>query len=165
MKSTSLFLFALVSSSLVACASSRAGTTTTHSAVDVAQEPSAGSEADAPVAREATPEATEAKPEAKAEAKNDAGELVCRAKDAFGSTSELFVTWNGKEGTGLLRSVGQSGEVHELRVKTEREGTLMFADDARTDPDLLVHAATVGKRDGKTYMRLGDMKAPWTPCE
>lgn len=147
------FLVLLASCSLVACAAGKSApaANATTTAADLA----------APAAAEAAPTPDRAE----APSVTSEGELVCRAKDAFGLTSELRVVWAGKQGTGVLRQTAPSGMTSELRIRAEREGELLFADDLRAEPDLLVHAASVTRRDGKGYIRLGDAKQPWSPCE
>jgi hypothetical protein len=93
------------------------------------------------------------------------GELICRATDAFGVTSELRIAWNGREGAGVLRQVAPSGMGSDTRIRAEREGDVLFADDVRSEPDLLVHTASVTRKDGKAYLRVGDAKQAWTRCE
>ncbi len=162
---TSSVLAFVATLALVGCASSRAGVTTTSSASDVARSSEPESAA-APAAREATPDADKSeKTEKAADTDKPVGQLVCRVKDAYGTTSELYIDWKGKEGTGVLRQLAASGMEHEQRVRAEREGEIIFADDVKAETDLLVHTATVTRRDGKGHMRLGDMKQPWSPCE
>jgi hypothetical protein len=146
-------------SALVACAGPRAGMTTT-TASPVAQEETHEAQDVLPTSAREAPAAAVTAAEAPA-----TGDLVCRSKDAFGVSSELYITWSGKEGKGVLKQIAPSGMETETRIRAEREGNLLFADDVKSEPDLLVHTATVGKRDGKSFIRLGDMKAPWTACE
>lgn len=149
-------------SGLVACVGPNAGmTTTTASPVAEVAQPAAHEENVAlPVSAREAPAAAAATADTSAP-----GQLVCRAKDAFGVSSALYITWSGKEGKGVLRQTAPSGMETETNIRAEREGSLLFADDVKSEPDLLAHTATVGTRDGKTFMRLGDMKAPWTACE
>ena len=146
-------LVLLASCSFFACAATKAGpaANATITAAEVG-----------PAAAEAPPPAAE---EQSARSITGDGELVCRTKDAFGMVSELRVVWAGKQGTGVLRQTAPSGMTSELRVRAEREGDVLFADDLRAEPDLLVHAASVTRRDGKSHIRLGDAKQSWSPCE
>ncbi len=153
----------VVGSALVACAGPRAGMTTTTASAEVAQDEAREANVVAPVTAREAPAADVGSSETSESAAP--GQLVCRAKDAFGVASALYITWSGKEGKGVLRQTAPSGMETETKVRAEREGSLLFADDVKSEPDLLAHTATVGTRDGKTYMRLGDMKAPWTACE
>jgi hypothetical protein len=147
--SLSLFL----ACTLAACASApRTAGSASTTAADVAAPPApkaAPREAEEVRAGEAAPE----------------GELVCRATDAFGVTSELRIAWKGRDGAGVLRQIAPSGMGSDTRVRAEREGNVVFADDVRSEPDLLVHTASVTRTDGKAYLRVGDAKQAWTRCE
>lgn len=145
---------ALAFVALAACAPARSAGVTSTTAADVPGGPSA----DAPTAKAAERETAGA-------TRGDQGELVCRATDAYGVTSELRVTWRGKVGEGTLRQLAPSGMTSETRIRAEREGDVLFADDVKSEPDLLVHAASVTRKDGKGYIRLGDAKQPWSRCE
>lgn len=90
------------------------------------------------------------------------GELVCRAKSSEG-TAELALEWQGAEAKGLLRRVTPSGMVYVDKVRAEKAGALIVADEP-SSTDLAVHAATVREHDGGYVMRLGDWTRPWLRC-
>lgn len=158
--SASSFVSILLGCALAACASGpqKAGSAST-TAADVADAKAPSEAPAAKAARAATA------PQSGAGDALTEGELVCKATDAFGVTSELRIAWKGREGEGVLRQVAPSGMGSDTRVRAEREGDVIFADDVRTEPDLLLHTASVTRKDGKAYLRVGDAKQAWTRCE
>lgn len=139
---------------LAACASPRATSTTTLTAAEARDSE--------PAAREATPETAPAAPAAAVPA--PAGQLVCRTKDAFGVTSELFLEWKGDAATGVIRSTAPSGVVSERRVRGERyKDTIVLDDPGQTD--LVTHAAVLRSHAGKQHVRLADAGDAWSACE
>lgn len=88
------------------------------------------------------------------------GQLVCKTKDAFGVVTELYA--EGDKGT--LRSLAPSGNVEEKRLKIERLGNVIFADEPSSE-DLAVHAVTLRHAEGKTFLRQGDWNQAWSACQ
>jgi hypothetical protein len=109
-----------------------------------------------PVEREATAEPTAPAPEALP------GVLACRTKNDIGETAELWLEWDGKSAKGTIRRVAPSGMVYLQRVEAERYKNQIIADDPNV-VDLAIHAAWIGEKDGKQYMRIGDQ--PFLACE
>jgi len=141
---------------LVACASPNAATTAL-TAADVS----------GPAATESPAPAAPATAAAPAAAESDApapGRLVCTTKDGLGVKTQLFLEGDGATASGVLRSVGPSGNVTTRRIRAERLDGLIVADDPN-ETDLVVHAATVRQHAGKAYMRLGAHDQPWSKCE
>jgi hypothetical protein len=101
-----------------------------------------------------------------ADAKRDVpvGQLVCKTKTQSDGTSELFLTWDGDSGKGVLRRSAPSGMVYLLPVRAERASGTIVADDP-AETDLVVHAALVREANGKQLMRLGDGSGTWSACE
>jgi hypothetical protein len=90
---------------------------------------------------------------------------VCRAKNtAEGTTAELFLDWNGNSAKGTLRTRTGSGMVGLHKVEAERYKGAIIADDTSAS-DLVVHAAVVGERHGRKYIRLGEWNERWWVCE
>ena len=84
-----------------------------------------------------------------------AGDLVCRTEKPNGSSMELFVKWDAEDSRGTIRETAVTGLVHLRRVRAERDGKLVIADDLG-QRDLAVHAAVVAERDGKKVMKVDD---------
>lgn len=93
-----------------------------------------------------------------------AGHRVCRSQSPLEGTIELYLDWEGSEAKGTLRTIAPSGAVTDRRVRAERHQKLIVADDP-SSIDLAVHAAIVGERNGKYYMRAGESSQAWTVCE
>ncbi|MBX3232105.1 MAG: hypothetical protein KIT84_19680 [Labilithrix sp.] len=129
----------------VACASSTTNAvgTTTVTSSEVAE----------PESRESSPRAEE-----------PTGQRVCRTTNIHDGTTELFLDWKKGSATGLLRRTAPSGVVTEQKVNAERVKGSIIADDVHSQ-DLAVHAAQVRDHKGRTYMRLGESKSGWFPCE
>ena len=130
-----------------------------------AQAPVTTSAAPSPAISEAPAPSAEAPPAS--EASSDpppAGHLECRAVDAVDGTNELYLTWDGNEATGVIRSTTQSGMRHEQRVKAERADGIIVVDDPH-ESDLVTHAAVLQKQGGSLKMRLGKgMSGNWVAC-
>lgn len=92
------------------------------------------------------------------------GHLVCRAESIHEGKIELYLDWKDSSATGTLRRRAPSGEVSETKLHAERVKGAIVADDVASR-DLVVHAAMVREHKGKTYVRLGDWKQGWTPCQ
>ncbi len=92
------------------------------------------------------------------------GQLACRAHNLFDGDVELYLDWKGTEAHGQLLREAPSGMVTTTNVRAERHKGMVIADDTLSQ-DLVVHAATLREKNGKTYIRLGDARAPWTACE
>jgi hypothetical protein len=91
-------------------------------------------------------------------------DLVCRTSTTTGRT-ELFLTWSGDEATGVLRSVGRSGEITDARVRAERHKSMVIVDTPGSN-DLVDHLAVVFDDHGKRRMRSTDMgPARVSDCE
>jgi hypothetical protein len=99
--------------------------------------------------------------QASATASSDA--LVCRAKSASDGTYELVLSWEGNSAKGSLRQIAPSGNVTTQRIRAERQGSLIVADDI-WEKDLVAHAAVVQEQGGKRYMRAGNERT-WLACE
>jgi hypothetical protein len=109
--------------------------------------------------------ATDPEPAAATEpAAPPAGRLECRAKSPFGSTVELYLAWDGTAAKGTLRTLAPSGNVRDRVVRAERYNGRIIADDVN-ETDLVVHAATVAKQDGTTYLVLGGADQATLNCE
>lgn len=100
-----------------------------------------------------------------ASAEKPPGQLACKTQSRTDGVTELYLEWTGDEAKGVLRSFTPSGMVHEQRVRAERHGRMIIADDVNSETDLVVHTATVHTHDGKTYLRVGDGSQPWQTCE
>jgi hypothetical protein len=142
-------ILALLALAVGACASQQG--TTTVTAADVG--PPTGQ------AKESSVQTS-----AKAQENAPAGKLACRSTTRDEGTVELYLDWNGKEAKGLLRRTAPSGMVSDLIVHAERVKDAIIADDPNST-DLVSHAAVVGEHGGKKYIRLGDSKQNWAPCE
>ena len=92
------------------------------------------------------------------------GHLVCRAESIHEGKIELYLDWKDSGASGTLRRRAPSGDVSEVKVHAERVKGAIVADDVMSR-DLVVHAAMVREHKGRTYVRLGDWKQGWTPCE
>jgi hypothetical protein len=146
---------AFVAASLFACAAPQTGSTTTTTAADVSE----------PAPREAASrEAAGEEREERAALEALPGRLECRATDAYGVTTELFLEWTGESAKGTLRRLTPSGMVSVRPVRAERHEGAIIADHPN-EKDLTVHAAVVGERDGKRLMRAGDADQAWSICE
>jgi hypothetical protein len=131
---------------MVGCAASNAdavGTTTTTSA-------------EIPAARESGSGAIPGE--------RPAGQLVCRATSIHEGTIEVYLDWKGTSASGTLRHRTLAGKTTEQRLHAERVKGAIVADDVTSD-DLVVHAAMIREHKGHTYVRLGDWKQGWTPCD
>jgi hypothetical protein len=116
----------------------------------------------APVAAFEAPEAREATPSSEAPA--PAGKLVCRTKTCVDGTTELYLDWNGKVATGVLRRSAPSGMVYEQPVRAERyQGTIVV--DEPSNEDLASHTAMVVEQNGKLHMRVGAPGSTVSACE
>ena len=130
----------------VGCASSNAnavGTTETTSA-------------EIPTARESGPGAIPGE--------RPAGQLVCRATSIHQGTIEVYLDWKGTSASGTLRRKMLSGNITEQKLHAEHVKGAIVADDVMSQ-DLVVHAAMIREHKGHTYVRLGDWKQGWTPCD
>lgn len=92
------------------------------------------------------------------------GPLVCRATVPSYGTIELYTKWEGAEGAGLLRRVAPSGMRYEQRIRAERQGSLVIADDPNAK-DITAHAAILRSQNGKTFVRLGEGPEGTYACE
>lgn len=137
-------LFASVS--VAACASQNAVSTTEITSAEM------------PAARESGPGAIGGE--------RPAGQLVCRASSIHEGTIEVYLDWGAKGGgaSGTLKRKALSGEVSEQKLHAEHMKGAIVADDVMSQ-DLVVHAAMLKEHKGRTYVRLGDWKQGWTPCE
>jgi hypothetical protein len=135
-----------ISLALAACASHPSSTTVTAAEMPKAA-PSASKDSGKSVA-EPAPE----------------GQLVCRSQSRDEGTTELYLQWSGDSAKGTLRRISLSGMVSDTHVQAQRMKNSIIADDINAS-DLVVHAATVGKHDGKQYIRLGESKQNWTVCQ
>jgi len=93
-----------------------------------------------------------------------AGHLVCRASSLSDGRVEIYLDWKDSGASGTLRRRAPSGEITEQKLHAERIKGAIVADDVLSH-DLVVHAAMVREHKGRTYVRLGDWKQGWTPCE
>jgi hypothetical protein len=154
-----VFVGVVAVSSLIGCASTPKTATTTLTAAEpaaaVAQEP------EPTTAKESAPADSQvAAPAATTDAYRPAGTLTCRTKSE-GSTAELYLTWDGPEAKGILRTVAPSGEVRDLKVRAQRASSYLIVDDIY-EKDMMVHAAVLRDHGGKKYVRLGETT---TACE
>lgn len=93
-----------------------------------------------------------------------AGKLVCRTTNCVDGTTELFLDWNGKVATGMIRRTAPSGMLYEQPVRAERyQGTIVV--DEPGSIDLASHAAMVVEQNGKLHMRVGPPGQAVTACE
>lgn len=97
------------------------------------------------------------------------GQLVCRASSIHEGTIEVYLDWSanankGGGASGTLKRKALSGEVSEQKLHAEHMKGAIVADDVMSQ-DLVVHAAMLKEHKGRTYVRLGDWKQGWTPCE
>lgn len=93
-----------------------------------------------------------------------AGKLVCRTKNCVDGTTELYLDWNGKVASGILRRTAPSGMVYEQPVRAERyQGTIVVDEPACSD--LASHAAMVVEQNGKLHMRVGAPGQAVSACE
>ena len=138
---------------LTACASGGAppaAAPTTLTAAELTQ----GSGAEAPSGREEAAAAPDA----------PAGKLVCRTKNSVDGTTELYLDWNSKVASGILRRTAPSGMVYEQPVRAERyQGTIVVDEPACSD--LASHAAMVVEQNGKLHMRVGAPGQAVSACE
>lgn len=149
MRSLSLVLVA----ALAACAAPHPASTTVTSATVAA-----------PQKREASAFTDAAREEGvRRKAVTPPGTIVCKAKDAFGVMTELFVEHEGEgdDIPGSLRSVAPTGNVYLQAVRIQRHGGKLLVDEPG-EVDLFTHVATVATIRGKQHMRLGQV---WAPCE
>jgi hypothetical protein len=112
------------------------------------------------------PEPRESEPAASADApKPPPGDLVCKQSTPAGRT-ELYMTWTEEDGRGVLRTIGNSGEVTDLRVRGERNAKLMLIDPPG-NIDLANHLVVVFDDHGKRKMRVSVMGVPgsFADCE
>lgn len=143
---------------LTACASAgapagvAAPTTTTGAEIATAS----SLDAPAPAAREASASSEAAAP---APAK-----LVCRTKTSTDGTTELYLDWNGKVASGVLRRTAPSGMVYEQPVRAERYQGTIVVDEPNVE-DLASHAAMVVEQNGKLHMRVGAPGSAVSACE
>ena len=101
---------------------------------------------------------------ASSDAPAPAGKLACRTRTSADGTTELFLDWNGKVATGVLRRSAPSGMVYEQPVRAERyQGTIVV--DEPSSEDLASHAAMVVEQNGKLHMRVGAPGSPVSACE
>jgi hypothetical protein len=92
------------------------------------------------------------------------GKLVCRTTNRVDGTTELYLDWNGKVASGVLRRTAPSGMVYEQVVRAERyQGTIVVDEPECTD--LASHAAMVVEQNGKLHMRVGAPGQAVTACE
>ncbi len=140
---------------LAACASPRAASTTLTAADARDAEPAA---------RESAPEAAPAAAPAATAVDAPPGQLVCRTKDAFGVTSEVYLEWSGDGARGVIRSTAPSGMVSERRVHGERTRDSIVLDDPG-QTDLVTHAAVLRTQAGKQHVRLADAGDAWSTCD
>lgn len=118
---------------------------------------------------ERTSEPTPARDEATAAPAGDsapapAGKLVCRTSNCVDGVTELYLDWNGKVATGVLRRTAPSGMLYEQPVRAERyQGTIVVDEPSGTD--LASHAAMVVEQHGKLHMRVGAPGQAVTACE
>jgi hypothetical protein len=139
---------------LTACASAGAPPAAAPASLTAAELTSA-----APAASEPTP----ARDEATA-APAPAGKLVCRTTNCVDGTTELYLDWNGKVATGVIRRTAPSGMLYEQPVRAERyQGTIVVDEPEGTD--LASHAAMVVEQHGKLHMRIGAPGQAVTACE
>ena len=160
-KAVSVIAMALgCASGVTACASAGAppaAAPTTLTGAELTSSTNAASPApEVPATREeAAPEATAPAP---------AGKLVCRTKNCVDGTTELYLDWNGKVATGVLRRTAPSGMLYEQNVRAERyQGTIVV--DEPECSDLASHAAMVVEQNGKLHMRVGAPGQAVTACE
>lgn len=147
----------LAAGAFVACAPARTGSTTVTAAAVASPEQPEPREAASRIP--ATSEIADAA-EAPSADPSPPGELACRTKDPFGVVTELFV-----DGTNAyLRTVAPSGNIALQKLHAVRRDATIIADDPN-ETDLVVHAAVVHKEGGKTYLRLGDYRQPWSTCQ
>lgn len=161
----STVLLVLTASALVACASggptnAPTATPTTTTAADL---PGASAETASPetAVEAAAPRGASSDVEAPEGVR---GQLVCRTKNLFDGTSELYLEWNAEGATGTLRRVAPSGMVYVQPVKAQRYKTMILVDEPSSE-DLVTHAAVVASQNGKQHMRVGDADQRWTTCE
>lgn len=93
-----------------------------------------------------------------------AGQLVCRATSIHEGVIEVFLDWKGTGASGTLRRKSVAGDISEVKLHAERMKGAIVADDVMSQ-DLVVHAAMIREHKGHTYVRLGDWKQGWTPCD
>lgn len=93
-----------------------------------------------------------------------AGQLVCRATSIHEGTIEVYLDWKGTSASGTLRRKSLAGDISEQKLNAERIKGAIVADDVMSQ-DLVVHAAMLREHKGHTYVRLGDWKQGWTPCD
>lgn len=93
-----------------------------------------------------------------------AGQLVCRASSVHEGQIEVYLDWKGTSASGTLRRKTLAGDVSEQKLHAERMKGAIIADDVMSQ-DLVVHAAMIREHKGHTYVRLGDWKQGWTPCD
>lgn len=114
----------------------------------------------------ASPVSTEipASHEASAPADAPAGKLVCRTHNCVDGTTELYLDWDGKVASGVIRTTAPSGMVYEKKVRAERyQGTIVVDEPSCTD--LAEHAAMVVEQNGKLHMRVGAPGQAVSACE
>lgn len=146
-----------LASVLVGCGAPKADAASpvTLTAADVA--------APAPAEEPAEPTEEAAEPTSTAlETDRPAGERLCRAKDTFGSILEVYVEGSGDDARATLRTLAQSGDVSTEVLRANRHKGILFL-DRRGEVDLVAHAATLAKQDGKTILRVGE--DAWVTCE
>ena len=151
---------------LTACASAGAPPATAPTTITGAELTSASPATEVPAAREFTAEAaaSTASPPAPAAEAPAHGKLVCRTTNCVDGTTELYLDWNGKVASGVIRRTAPSGMVYEQVVRAERyQGTIVVDEPSVTD--LVQHAAMVVEQSGKLHMRVGQPGQPVTACE
>lgn len=152
---------------LTACASAGAPPAAAPTTITGAELTSASPATEVPAAREFTAEAAEANPLAANPPASEApapGKLVCRTTNRVDGTTELYLDWNGKVASGVLRRTAPSGMVYEQVVRAERyQGTIVVDEPSVTN--LAQHAAMVVEQNGKLHMRVGQPGQAVTACE
>jgi hypothetical protein len=163
----------LVLASLAACAATQHPATTTVTSAEVdsspATEKAASPSATAPEAApssDSTPSTSAASTDSTSapEAEAPAGQLVCKAKGTDGVIAELYLEWKGTMATGTIRRTAPSGMLYLDPIRAERYNSTIVVDTPNND-DLASHAALVASKDGRQYMRVGDVGQPWLRCE
>lgn len=142
---------------LVGCASQgKTASTTTMTAADVSSTPSS---------TEAVPSPREASTDTHSSSTKREelpGQLVCKTSNRDDGTAELRLEWEGRTGTGTIRTIAPSGETTVQRVKAERYRGMIVVDEPGQE-DLVKHAAVVAPSNGKQAMRVGS--GMYSTCE
>ena len=92
------------------------------------------------------------------------GVLVCKANSVQEGSIEVWLDWKGTSATGTLRRRTLAGDVSDTELTAGKMRGTIVADDVHSQ-DLVVHAAMLHDHKGRQYVRLGDWKQGWTPCE